>query len=64
MILLVGSPGAGKSTFCHQVVLQSVAADRPVIYVVTEKGPLDVERILREKGLRKIDPRVLTFVDA
>jgi len=31
VILLVGAPGAGKSTFCHQAVLRSIAIDRPVI---------------------------------
>jgi len=29
-ILLVGPPGAGKSTFCQQTVLQNLAVDKPV----------------------------------
>ena len=37
--LLVGPPGAGKSTFCHQVVLNGIATDRPVIFVTTEQSP-------------------------
>jgi len=32
LILLAGPPGAGKSTFCHQVVLNTLAMDRPVIF--------------------------------
>ena len=31
LILLVGPPGAGKSTFCHQVVLKSMAEAQPFI---------------------------------
>jgi KaiC/GvpD/RAD55 family RecA-like ATPase len=36
LILLSGPPGAGKSAFCHQVVLNGLAMDRPVIFVTTE----------------------------
>ena len=36
IILLMGTPGAGKSTFCQQVVLRNVSMDRPVILVTTE----------------------------
>ena len=32
LILLTGPPGAGKSTFCHQTVLNGLAMERPVIY--------------------------------
>jgi predicted hydrocarbon binding protein/KaiC/GvpD/RAD55 family RecA-like ATPase len=64
MILLVGPPGAGKSTFCHQVALKSLAVDKPVIYVVTKYGSSDVERALKERGLRGVEPSLLSFVDA
>jgi len=37
VILLVGAPGAGKSTFCHQTVLRNIAIDRPVIMVTAKK---------------------------
>ena len=30
LILLTGPPGAGKSTFCHQAVLNGLAMERPV----------------------------------
>jgi len=64
LILLVGPPGAGKSTFCHQVVLNSVAADRPVIFVTTEQSLSDIISLLKEKGLGELDPRSLGFIDA
>jgi len=64
MILLVGSPGSGKSTFCQQAALKSLAMDQPIIYVTTEYGSSDVERILREHGLHEAEPGILNFVDA
>ena len=63
MILVVVPPGAGKSTFCQQAVLQNLALDRPVIYVTTECGPSEVERALRERGLGEIELGLLNFVD-
>ena len=51
VILLVGAPGAGKSTFCHNTVLRSMAIDRPVIMVTTEQGPEEVIGLLAERGL-------------
>jgi predicted hydrocarbon binding protein/KaiC/GvpD/RAD55 family RecA-like ATPase len=64
MILLVGSPGSGKSYFCEQTVLKSLAMDRPVIYVTTEYEPDKVCQSLREKGVGSIEPNLLSFVDA
>jgi predicted hydrocarbon binding protein/KaiC/GvpD/RAD55 family RecA-like ATPase len=64
MVLLVGPPGAGKSTFCQQAALQSLAMDRSIIFVTTEYGSSDAERALRERGLREIEPGLLSFVDA
>ena len=62
MILLVGPPGAGKSTFCHQTVLRNIEM-RPVIYVTTESAPSKVVESLREKGLGGALPHPLGFVD-
>jgi predicted hydrocarbon binding protein/KaiC/GvpD/RAD55 family RecA-like ATPase len=62
LILLAGVPGAGKSTFCHQVVIKSIAADRPVIFVTSEQSPADVIKLLSERGLGS--PAGLNFVDA
>jgi KaiC/GvpD/RAD55 family RecA-like ATPase/predicted hydrocarbon binding protein len=64
MILLVGPPGAGKSDFCHRVVLNGLAMDRPVIYVTTEQGPVEIAGLLRERGMMELPPGALSFVDA
>jgi len=64
LILLSGPPGAGKSTFCHQVVLNNLAMEKPVVYVTTEHGPAEVIGLLREKGLGELPPGALSFVDA
>jgi predicted hydrocarbon binding protein/KaiC/GvpD/RAD55 family RecA-like ATPase len=64
LILLSGPPGAGKSTFCHQVVLNSIAAGGPVIFVTTEQSPSGVTGLLSEKGMGESTPGALSFVDA
>jgi KaiC/GvpD/RAD55 family RecA-like ATPase/predicted hydrocarbon binding protein len=64
LILLAGPPGAGKSTFCHQVVLNGLAMDRPVIYVTTEHGPSEVTDLLKERGVGEPGLDALSFVDA
>jgi len=64
LILLAGPPGAGKSTFCHQVVLNGMAMDRPVIFVTTEHGPSEVIDLLKERGMGEPPPGALSFVDA
>jgi len=62
IILLVGTPGAGKSTFCQQVVLRNVSMDRPVILVSTEQSPYEVIELLRKRGLG--EKGELNLVDA
>jgi predicted hydrocarbon binding protein/KaiC/GvpD/RAD55 family RecA-like ATPase len=64
LILLAGSPGAGKSTFCHQAVLNKLAVDRPVIYITTEHGPSEVIDLLKERGVGEPPPGALSFIDA
>jgi len=64
LTLVIGPPGAGKSAFCHQVVLNSIAAKRPIILVTTEQSPSGVVRLLIEKGMGEPTPEVLSFVDA
>ena len=64
VILLVGPPGAGKSTFCHQLVLNSLAMDKPVIFVTTEQSPSRILGLLGERGLGASVPGALSFVDA
>ena len=64
LILLIGPPGSGKSTFCQQAVLSSLAIDRPVIFVTTEHGPSEVIDLLQERGMGELLPKALSFVDA
>jgi predicted hydrocarbon binding protein/KaiC/GvpD/RAD55 family RecA-like ATPase len=63
MILLVGAPGSGKSSFCQQAVLNNISI-KPVIYVTTETSPSKVEDSLREKGLVRMSPHPIGYVDA
>ena len=63
LILLSGPPGAGKSAFCHQVVLNGLAMERPVILVTTEQGPAEIVGRLREKGMGEVPPGAVSFVD-
>ena len=62
LILLAGMPGAGKSTFCHQVALNGIAADRPVIIVTSEQRPAEIMKALAERGMQR--SAKLDFVDA
>jgi predicted hydrocarbon binding protein/KaiC/GvpD/RAD55 family RecA-like ATPase len=62
LILLSGTPGAGKSTFCHQVVIRSIANESPVIFVTSEQSPTEVMGALRGMGIG--ESGVLSFVDA
>jgi predicted hydrocarbon binding protein/KaiC/GvpD/RAD55 family RecA-like ATPase len=64
MILLVGPPGSGKSTFCQQAILEGLAIDKSIIYVTTERGPSKAEAALKERGLAHVEPGLLSFVDA
>jgi predicted hydrocarbon binding protein/KaiC/GvpD/RAD55 family RecA-like ATPase len=64
LILVTGAPGAGKSTFCQQTVLNSIATDRPIIFVTTEQGPTEITALLREKGMGELQPGALSFIDA
>ena len=62
LVLLTGPPGAGKSTFGLQVVAKSIAADRPVIFVTSDRSAAEVVELLDERGVR--GQLGLTFVDA
>jgi predicted hydrocarbon binding protein/KaiC/GvpD/RAD55 family RecA-like ATPase len=62
LILLSGTPGAGKSTFCRQLVIRSIANDSPVIFVTSEQSPTEVIEVLRGMGIG--ESGVLSFVDA
>jgi predicted hydrocarbon binding protein/KaiC/GvpD/RAD55 family RecA-like ATPase len=64
LTLLVGPPGAGKSTFCHEIVVDSLAREKPVIFITTEQSPSAILALLQEKGMGERDPGTLCFVDA
>jgi predicted hydrocarbon binding protein/KaiC/GvpD/RAD55 family RecA-like ATPase len=64
MILLVGPPGSGKSTFCEKAILQNLAIDKHIIYLTTEYDPSKAKASLREKVPGKIEPALISFVDA
>jgi predicted hydrocarbon binding protein/KaiC/GvpD/RAD55 family RecA-like ATPase len=64
LILLIGPPGAGKSTFCHEIVLNGLASDRPILFVTTEQSPTEIMATLGEKGMERLPPGLLSFVDA
>jgi predicted hydrocarbon binding protein/KaiC/GvpD/RAD55 family RecA-like ATPase len=63
MILLVGPPGAGKSTFCRETVLKSITME-PVVYVTTESRPSEIVESFGQRGLGEEVPHSLGFVDA
>jgi predicted hydrocarbon binding protein/archaellum biogenesis ATPase FlaH len=64
IVMLVGPPGSGKSTFCCQTVLYNLAVDRPVILLTTEYGTLEAEEFLKMNGLTKTSSGLLNFIDA
>ena len=64
VVLLAGTPGSGKSTFCHKAVLSGLAMDRPVIFVNTEHGPSEITNLLRERHMGELLPGALSFIDA
>lgn len=63
-ILLIGTPGTGKSTFCQQVVLSNLAAYRPIIFITTEYSSFEAKKALKERGLGNIQNGLLNFIDA
>jgi len=64
IILLVGPPGAGKSYFCYQTVLNHLAIKKPIIFLTTEHAPSDIIKFLTDRGLHETHTSTLYFVDA
>ena len=63
LVLLIGPPGSGKSTFCHEAVIRNIEMS-PVIYVTTESAPSKVAESMAKKGLGVTLPHPIRFVDA
>jgi predicted hydrocarbon binding protein/KaiC/GvpD/RAD55 family RecA-like ATPase len=64
LILLTGPPGSGKSTFCHQAVLNALAMEKPVVFVTTEHGPSEIIGLLQGRGMGTPPQGRLSFADA
>ncbi len=64
LMLLVGPPGSGKTTFCYQTILRNLTLDRKIIYVLTESSPSETEKSFKEQGLAEVEPNSLNYVDA
>ena len=64
IVMLVGPPGSGKSTFCYQTILYNLAVNRPVIFVTTEYSNIEAEKFLKMNGLTKPSSGLLNYVDA
>ena len=64
LILLVGPPGSGKTTFCYETILRNLTLDRKIIYVLTESSPSETEKSFKEQGLAEVEPNSLNYVDA
>ena len=63
LILLVGPPGSGKTTFCEETVLKSIMF-KPVVYVSTEATSLEISESFRQRGIGEDLPHSMGFVDA
>jgi len=63
MLLLVGPPGSGKSTFCKETALKSIIF-KPVIYMITESTSLEISESFKQRGLGGDLPHPLRFIDA
>jgi predicted hydrocarbon binding protein/KaiC/GvpD/RAD55 family RecA-like ATPase len=64
LFFLIGSPGAGKTTFSQQVIVESLSIDRPTILVSTEETPAELVLHMTQSGLREPFPDCFRLVDA
>ncbi|HEY47163.1 MAG: hypothetical protein AMJ88_11340 [Anaerolineae bacterium SM23_ 63] len=64
LFFLIGSPGAGKTTFSQQVIVESLSIDRPTIFVSTEETPAELVVRMSQSGLREPFPDCFRLVDA
>jgi KaiC/GvpD/RAD55 family RecA-like ATPase len=54
-IVLIGSPGVGKTTFCKQFLFNGLVIDEPCIYVTTQELPEEIENSMKAFGFN-IEP--------
>jgi predicted hydrocarbon binding protein/KaiC/GvpD/RAD55 family RecA-like ATPase len=64
LFFLTGSPGAGKTTFSQQVIIESLSIERPTILVTTEETPVEMILRMSKVGLHEPLPDCLRFVNA
>jgi predicted hydrocarbon binding protein/KaiC/GvpD/RAD55 family RecA-like ATPase len=64
LFFLIGSPGAGKTTFSQQVIGEFLSIEQSTILVTTEETPTEMILRMSKSGLREPLPDCLRFVDA
>ncbi len=50
-VLLIGSPGVGKSEYCLDLTKSYLQNNEKVVYVTTEKSPTEVRKRMKELGI-------------
>ncbi len=50
-VILLGSPGVGKSEYCLHLAKGYLKNDEKVVYVTTEKSPAEVRKRMKELGV-------------
>jgi KaiC/GvpD/RAD55 family RecA-like ATPase len=61
-VLLVGSPGSGKTTFCNQFAYWGIEKDESVIYIVFSERPKDVKDHMKKFGWN-LEGKIVIFID-
>ena len=65
VVLAIGPPGSGKSTFCKQFLYKSLSTDRKAVYVATKEDYGLFDRGMRNLGwVLDLHKDNLHFIDA